>query len=478
MTNATMIERSEETATVITAGIVAGLPRQLATFFLLLFVAASTLYGAAWRNVMVQTGDTGGYYESAADLADFSLDQLHDRTPGYPLLLLLTGAQAYPTQRLFFVSLLLHLIVVWLLVATLHRLGLSDRWLKLFGILLLLPPSVQTAATVMTENLAQFFLAIGFASLVQWLVKRRIQCLLVTSGAFACAGLTRPTYQALAVAVAVSTLALGWYLHHPPLRETVRNGLLLIAASVLILGGFSAFNAARFGYFGLSPMAGLHLATRTVRFWERLPDEDRVARDVLVHARDIEMLEPGSSHTGYQAIYEARPELVRATGKGELETLRYLARIQVGLILRAPLNYLSEVGRALGGSYWFPVSNRLANMNSSAVQLSWAVLHFAVVGVFFITVLLIVGALVERLHSGTLLKLPPQTVLQLQAYVLAGTIVFYTMILSCAVDIGDPRQRQPTDCLIMLMSFLGPILWRRIVAGVAEGDFTARANRI
>jgi hypothetical protein len=441
----------------------AGLPRNLAFFFFALFLAALAIYGAAWRNRMVQTGDTRGYYEAAADWADASLDRLHDRTPGYPLLLLLTGASAHPTRRLFFVSLLLHLASVWMLAVTLHALGLGDRGLKLFGAILLLPPYVQSAAAVMTENLAQFFLVGGFAAMVRGLRDGGARWLWAASLAFAGAGFTRPAYQALAAAAAFVTLFPRWFRHRSSWREVLRSGVTLVSVSVLLLGGFSAYNAARFGYFGLSPMAGLHLATRTVRIWERLPDEDHVAREILVRARDEEMLAPGSSHTGYQAIHEARPELVRALGKSDLDVLRYLARIHLRLILRAPLNYLSEVGRALGGNYWFPVSNRLANLNSSAVQLIWAALHFAIAGVFFASLVLVAGAVAERFRSGLLRQMPPQTMAQLQAYALAATIVFYTMALACALDIGDPRHRMPTDPLILLMSFLGPMLWRRMI---------------
>jgi hypothetical protein len=51
----------------------------------------------------------------------------------------------------------------------------------------------------MTENLAQFTLAAGLTGLVMWFASRRLAWLAGASLAFAVAGLTRPTYQLLAI---------------------------------------------------------------------------------------------------------------------------------------------------------------------------------------------------------------------------------------------------------------------------------------
>jgi hypothetical protein len=56
------------------------------------------------------------------------------------------------------------------------------------------------------------------------------------------------------------------------------------------------------------------------------------------------------------------------------------------------------------------------------------------------------------------------TSLQVTAYTLAGAIVAYTMLISCSIDVGDTRQRVPTDGLILLMFFLGAHVWWRSVS--------------
>jgi hypothetical protein len=59
------------------------------------------------------------------------------------------------------------------------------------------------------------------------------------------------------------------------------------------------------------------------------------------------------------------------------------------------------------------------------------------------------------------------TALQAATYTLAGAIVLYTMLISCAVDVGDTRQRVPSDALSFFMLFLGMHIWWRSLRGSA-----------
>lgn len=451
---------------------IAGLPSGVAFFFLPLFSAAAVIYGVAWSDSMIIAPDTPGYFETARDLTDFRLEQLHDRPPGYPLLLLLTGASSQPTRSLFFTSLLLHLITVWMLSITLHQLGSSGFRLKLFGFIMILPPYVQSSATIMSENLAQFCLALIVAVLVLWFRNQRTIYLMIASLAIGFCALTRPTYQALSPAIIVCILPLAGYLGFANRRDMLKAAASLVLFSALLIGGFSAYNYARFGYFVVTPLLGYNLSTKTVLIWDKMDDvEDGAVKKIMVRIRDEELTAPGSSHTGLQSIHAARDEIIRSTGMSQIDAARYLVRLNLKLIMRAPLHYLQEVGRSLGGWYWFPAGNQLANMNSRIIQLIWSLLHFTIIGCFFMTALVISGAVADGFLKSRLLKLKPRSPLQsatkyqLIAYCLAGTVVFYTMVISCAIDTGSSRHRLPTDCLILMMTFLAPMLWLRMASG-------------
>src|SRR5574339_167049 len=85
-----------------------GLPVRTAVAYAVLFTAAFMAYAWLWPQAPVMEGDSPQYLEVARDLTDFRIDALHDRTPGYPLLLVLTGSTETPTRALFYASLLLH----------------------------------------------------------------------------------------------------------------------------------------------------------------------------------------------------------------------------------------------------------------------------------------------------------------------------------------------------------------------------------
>jgi hypothetical protein len=48
-------------------------------------------------------------------------------------------------------------------------------------------------------------------------------------------------------------------------------------------------------------------------------------------------------------------------------------------------------------------------------------------------------------------------------YILAGSIVIYSALITCVAGVGDARYRVPTDGLIIFMCFLGIHLWRRLI---------------
>src|SRR5436190_19465836 len=98
-----------------------------------------------------------------------------------------------------------------------------------FCLLLLLPPYAENTATIMTENLTQFCLALSVAGLAFWFRKRNMIWLFVSALAIAYSGLTRPTYQVLAFVIAGCLLLLPVLDRHGPLKfkdMTVAGGVL------------------------------------------------------------------------------------------------------------------------------------------------------------------------------------------------------------------------------------------------------------
>ena len=432
-----------------------------------LFVLAFGAYAAAWRDAPIIEGDSPQYLRVAQDLEDFTLDSLHDRAPGYPMLLVLTGSSRNPARTLFFVSLLLHFASVALLALVLQAAGLPRSWTLTFSVLLLLPPYVEPAGHVMTENLAQFFLVAAFGSLVCWF-RRPAGWLLVCSAVLlGGAALTRPAYQALAFAVLALLMVMSRFFPQAAISrfQALMAGAILCAGTILILGTISISNYRKFGFPGVVPTAGIHLSTKTMAFVERLPDEYATVREILVKERDAQLTKRGGTHTGTQTIWSVRDEIASVTGLNNGDLSRYLVRMNLTLIRTAPIPYLEEVARSIA-VYWFPAAGELATMHSTFLNWLWVALHAAIVLALFAQLIVFTGhglfqgslgfAGIGREERSTTLVASREQIL---AYVLAAAIVFYTMILSCLMDIGEVRQRRPTDVFIVLMVFVGARIW-------------------
>ena len=60
-------------------------------------------------------------------------------------------------------------------------------------------------------------------------------------------------------------------------------------------------------------------------------------------------------------IWKAIPELEEATGLDKPQLSKYMTRVNLVLIKKAPLEYLAELARALP-LYWFPFSPKPSNL--------------------------------------------------------------------------------------------------------------------
>ena len=451
--------------------IILGLSVRTAAVYSLVLIVAFCFYSLLWPKAPLMESDSWTYLGAAQDLADFHIDQLQQRPPGYPILLLLTASSQSPKRALFFVSLLLHFASIWLLAAVLYRAGVTGIMLNLFVLILLLPPYVESAAYVLTENLTEAMLVTGFVSFVFWFLDKRGIWIFVSTLTVGYAALTRPMYQLLALAMVGYLLTVTFLFDWTPMkwRDAIKGCLILLSGSTILVGGYSYVNYRSFGYFGITPVLGLALSQKTPRVLERLPDEYALVREALIRGRNLKVL-TSPEHTGYDYIHIAVPELSKITGLHGVQLSNYMLRINLLLIQKAPLQYLLEVVWAFG-YYWFPSSTDLANMNSRSVQLLWAVIHFLLIGGFFFNMFVLIGA---AIYIKMCLRVSPLGTpepvremgrIQLQGfiYALAGTIVIYSVAIACSIEAGIPRYRAPTDALIVFMFFLGTGLWRCLV---------------
>ena len=141
-------------------------------------------------------------------------------------------------------------------------------------------------------------------------------------------------------------------------------------------------------------------------------------------------------------------------GLDEIGQGKYLLSLNRNLILNSPLHYLEAVGHG-AVAFWFPAFGMISNHNSKPVQLLWTLFHFVLIAAFFIQLIAIVGT---ALTNG----LPDATRRLTYPYAVGLIVIFYTMTLSCLIDVGNPRFRVPTDGVIVLVTLIGIEMWKRI----------------
>ncbi len=425
---------------------------------LVIIITCGLFYLVIWNNAPLVTNDTGSYVEFARDLQDGKIDALQGRTPGYPLLLVIANS-IEPTQRLFIIQLVLYLLSVFLLTVFLNDAGLPYPYTLLFLTFCLIPPSVGNTAYMLTETLCIFFIATGSFALF-WGLKNNNRFTLAVSGiAFACSALVRPTYQLLFVML-TALLFLAFWVFRDARKKLAVAALSIFLASVIILGGYSLYNRQHFGYFGTTPMLGMNLSNRTVRVIERLPDQYKDVRELLIASRDQELVKRNSSHTGLTYLWGSTlTDLERITGLSGKDLSNYMLTLNLTLIREAPLEYVVEVSRAMA-TYWMPASTEVSNFDSSMLQFLWMLVHFVTVFAFFVILFITFGIafILWRFPfeaRDSLYRLIKPYRGWLLPFLISVSIIFYTMLISTMMDVGNPRFRTSTDLLMFLVIVVG-----------------------
>jgi hypothetical protein len=290
--------------------------------------------------------DTSTYMELAEQILrwDFSAYEGR-RTPGYPVLLLLSGQSLQCTWVLQMIA------------------GLAIS-ACLFYIALVLTANARFACFVGSTynlNLGQIFfetnlipetettvLVCATIACLVWMQQRlrrddRARGSALLAGILAAAAImARPQFVFLPVIVGIAAGYLSLYIGRCSWRRVVAHTSLAMAPGVLAILAWSSFNHFQVGRFTLSTQSGIGLMEHTIAFAELAPPEYEVMRDVLVAFRDRHLAQTGR----YTATWDALPALKQATGLTLPALDRQLIKMSLSLILERPLRYLVLVADA------------------------------------------------------------------------------------------------------------------------------------
>jgi len=192
-------------------------------------------------------------------------------------------------------------------------------------------------------------------------------------------------------------------------------------------------------------MTGYHLIQHTGVFFEYVPDEYAALRDTYLKFRDARIAEYG---TQTNAIWEAIPEMQKATGESFYGLSRLVQKISIQLILEHPLLYARNV--ALGWSWFWKVPvywSAAAMDNPMLVTLARGLILIERGVLFGVNMIFIFGsiALVAVNKFRQMVKVTPFIWFSIGA-------VWIASVLQSLLDHGDnPRFLIPLQSLVVLI---------------------------
>jgi len=436
---------------------------------LALLSAAFIVYSVFWRQAPLMLPDSPTYMSLARDIEHLHLSHLPSRTPGYPLLLLLTGSEEKPTRSLFYSSLALHLSAVAMLAYMLYYIGIARTAVLLFVGLSILPPYVEPSAYVMSETLCQFTLVLSFTSLLYWLFTQRLVFFWTFAGGATYTALVRPTYEILVPLLAICVLGcfyLGGTFWPSRRRILFCFGFALLLVAIA-LGGCTYLNYVRFGYLGTSSIDALTLSHKTVPVLEYLPSSFEPLRSLLIKYRDQLLVTPFDDHVALHYIHRTLPDARRLFGGDEVQAIKAIRQANIYLITHKPMSYLNECLKLLC-PYWMPTDYPLANWQSGRLRIFWALTQALVILAFLLQATALAGLVL--LYASTRIFSPAQTqtideegIKLLCTHTLGTAVIVYTFLVSCFLGNGVTRYRAPTDLLIIAACIIGFAIWKRVM---------------
>jgi len=436
----------------------------------LLFVIAFVFYSVAWRTAPVMTLDGPSYMRLAQEIRDLSLHELSLRTPGLPLLMILTGSADHPSRWFFYVSLSLHVLSVAMMAYLLRRLGISARLVLLFTLFGLLPPFVEPAAYVASEAASQFTIVLVFTAVVLWLMEPRWIWFVIASLALPLAAQVRPAYELFPLAL-IGCLAVGYACGLFP--KVTRRKLILIAAVPALLSFaaqavWSGINYLNFGYYGTSRMLPIALSTKSGDVLEFLPAQYGELKTILIPYRDQNLTEPFGDHRGEEYIYRAMPEILRHFGGDLTAATVNLKAAFIYLVEHKPMSFVGNGLRSFG-LFVMPNECELCGSNGLSRSLT-AMLQIGLELVFLLQSVALIGmGLIYaplRMISRVGLSSPnPDSggYIREWAFGFGVVIVVYTAVVSCFMGIGISRYRQTVDLLMIALCVVACTVWRDIL---------------
>ncbi len=273
------------------------------------------------------------YMDDARNIVSLNFRALGDRTPAYPLLLVLCGLNGWVVWVIQSVmGLVLSLMIFDMALRRTRQGPLS----LLIGLACSLIPNVLTYEPFLLSEMLATFLVVASV----WLMARCEGAGHPTFGHLpgvgllvALAGLTRPLLLCL-VPIYFCFVTFPWPLANILKRPILKKAFLFAAPVIVLVLGWCEFNNLNHGFFTPTTRAGQQLMDQVAPYVELAPDRFAVLRDIwLKHRPQDETTDLDPQNYTWDAL----PEMEARTSKSEMQLLHDLTRLALYLEIHHPL---------------------------------------------------------------------------------------------------------------------------------------------
>ena len=402
----------------------------------------------------ISYGDTGSYMRLGEALQGLPFRGYDGtRVPGYPAFLALLDLQPV---RVWFVQMLLGLVISLLLYWITWRTTESAAVGFVVGALYnFIPGQFLFEANLLTETLTTFFIVLSLFLFVCFARAHRqtwgYGLVILLGVAASMAGLVRPLFFPLTLLY----LILVWVVAAGDWKKKLLFTVLYSIGPLTLQGGWLVYMKQHYHVVSPTAMAGYSLVQHTGEYFEYLPDEYAPIRDTYIRFRDAQIAARGVQTN---AIWEAIPEISKASGLGFYELAREMQRLSWWLIRHYPDLYLKNVIEGWISFWKAPVYWRPEAVQSVFAR---AVLSgLAVVGRG-------ISLLVNFMFLGfsALITVSAKWRIRLKldlVSIAAGGMIWMISILQTLLDHGDnPRFLVPLQTLVIFLVIRNLWFWRR-----------------
>ncbi|MGD8604490.1 MAG: hypothetical protein PVF49_07950, partial [Anaerolineales bacterium] len=312
--------------------------RQLLTLLLAIGLVLRLVLLVAYQPVPYP--DTlGAYYRLADNLKAKGLDGYDGtRAPGYPLFLMLTDKNEPLIWGLqLLAGLLISAGLFWLVWKTTSQAQLSFTVGLIYN---LIPGQFLFESNLLSETLTTLFIVSSLALFV-WLYRSpssrwRWMGWLALGLLAALPGMMRPLFFPLTLWL----LPFIWLMKADSFQVRLARLALYSLGPLLLQGGWLLYIYNRYDMISPTTMAGYSMVNHTGAWFEYLPDDEAVIRDIYLEFREAHIQARGAQTN---TIWDAIPEISRQTGLSFFDLSRKMRSLSLYLIREHPDLYAASV---------------------------------------------------------------------------------------------------------------------------------------